>query len=63
MQRKVKTTAGASDSAHPPKWIKPQLMRLVDEAPAGDNWLNEVKYDGYRMRLCSNAEVHRRRRQ
>ena len=33
----------------PPKWIKPQLTRLVDEAPAGDGWLHEIKYDGYRM--------------
>jgi hypothetical protein len=33
----------------PPKWIKPQLTRLVDEAPTGDDWLHEIKYDGYRM--------------
>lgn len=33
----------------PPKWIKPQLTRLVDEAPAGSDWLHEIKYDGYRM--------------
>jgi ATP-dependent DNA ligase len=33
----------------PPKWIKPQLTRLVDEAPTGDGWLHEFKYDGYRM--------------
>ena len=33
----------------PPKWIKPQLTRLVDGAPAGDGWLHEIKYDGYRM--------------
>jgi ATP-dependent DNA ligase len=33
----------------PPKWIKPQLTRPVDEAPAGDDWLHEIKYDGYRM--------------
>jgi DNA ligase D-like protein (predicted ligase) len=32
-----------------PKWIKPQLTRLVDEAPAGAGWLHEIKYDGYRM--------------
>jgi ATP-dependent DNA ligase len=32
-----------------PKWIKPQLTRLVDEAPTGDAWLHEIKYDGYRM--------------
>jgi bifunctional non-homologous end joining protein LigD len=28
---------------------KPQLTRLVDEAPAGGGWLHEIKYDGYRM--------------
>ena len=33
----------------PPKWIKPQLTRLADEAPAGSDWLHEIKYDGYRM--------------
>ena len=33
----------------PPKWIKPQLTRLVDDAPSGPDWLHEVKYDGYRM--------------
>jgi ATP-dependent DNA ligase len=33
----------------PPRWIKPQLTRLVDEAPAGSGWLHEIKYDGYRM--------------
>jgi len=36
-------------TSRPPKWIKPQLTRLVDEAPAGTEWLHEIKYDGYRM--------------
>ena len=36
-------------TSRPPKWIKPQLTRLVDEAPAGNGWLHEIKYDGYRM--------------
>jgi hypothetical protein len=36
-------------ASRPPKWIKPQLMRLVDEAPTGNDWLHEIKYDGYRM--------------
>src|SRR4026209_2912003 len=36
-------------TSRPPKWIKPQLTRLVDEAPTGDDWLHEIKYDGYRM--------------
>ena len=35
--------------SRPPKWIKPQLTRLVDEAPTGHGWLHEIKYDGYRM--------------
>jgi len=36
-------------AAEPPKWIKPQLTRPVDEAPTGNDWLHEIKYDGYRM--------------
>ena len=36
-------------TTQPPKWIKPQLTRLVAEAPAGPGWLHEIKYDGYRM--------------
>jgi len=30
-------------------WIKPQLTRLVDQAPDGPEWLHEFKFDGYRM--------------
>src|SRR6201984_1080159 len=30
-------------------WIKPQLTRLVDQAPDGPDWLHEIKFDGYRM--------------
>jgi bifunctional non-homologous end joining protein LigD len=32
-----------------PRMISPQLATLVDTAPAGDDWVYEVKYDGYRM--------------
>jgi bifunctional non-homologous end joining protein LigD len=28
---------------------KPQLARLVKEPPEGDEWLHEMKYDGYRI--------------
>ena len=49
LRRKVKSTASVPESAHPPTWIKPQLTRLADEAPAGSDWLHEIKYDGYRM--------------
>jgi ATP-dependent DNA ligase len=49
MRRKVRSIPSVSGSAHPPTWIKLQLTRLVDEAPAGGGWLHEIKYDGYRM--------------
>jgi bifunctional non-homologous end joining protein LigD len=29
-----------------------QLAMLVGEAPEGDEWIHEVKYDGYRLRLA-----------
>ena len=27
----------------------PQLATLAQAAPAGDGWLHELKYDGYRI--------------
>src|SRR5215831_2078763 len=32
-----------------PQRIRPQLTQLVDAAPDGDQWLHEIKFDGYRM--------------
>ena len=32
-----------------PAWVAPQLATLVAAAPAGDEWLHEVKLDGYRI--------------
>jgi bifunctional non-homologous end joining protein LigD len=32
-----------------PEWIRPQLTQLVQQAPDGDQWLHEIKYDGFRM--------------
>ncbi|MBZ9821044.1 DNA ligase D [Mesorhizobium sp. CA4] len=31
------------------EFIEPQLATLEKEAPGGDDWLHEVKFDGYRM--------------
>ena len=31
-----------------PKFVEPQLATLVEAPPAGDDWLHEIKYDGYR---------------
>ena len=37
-----------------PEFIKPQLATLKPKAPRGDQWLNEIKYDGYRVQLHAN---------
>ncbi|HWJ87190.1 MAG TPA: DNA ligase D [Pelagibacterium sp.] len=31
-----------------PAFVEPQLTTLVDRVPGGENWLFEMKYDGYR---------------
>jgi hypothetical protein len=38
-----------TDAVALPEWVRPQLTQLVDAAPEGDQWLHEIKYDGYRM--------------
>ena len=37
--------------AAPPKFIAPQLARLVSHAPADPGWGHEIKFDGYRMQM------------
>ncbi|MGH7873890.1 MAG: DNA ligase D [Candidatus Binatia bacterium] len=34
-----------------PAFFRPQLATLVDAVPQGDDWLHEIKFDGYRV-LC-----------
>src|SRR5690348_12506890 len=36
----------------PPPFQEPQLATLVDEVPAGNSWIHEYKYDGYRLELA-----------
>lgn len=41
-----------------PETVKPQLATLVKEVPTGDDWLHEIKYDGYRILLFrTHSEV------
>jgi bifunctional non-homologous end joining protein LigD len=35
-----------------PAGLKPQLATLATAAPAGPEWLHEIKYDGYRLFAC-----------
>src|SRR5690348_18497441 len=34
-----------------PGFVPPQLATLRSKPPAGDNWLHEIKYDGYRLQI------------
>ena len=45
-----KKLPGARKAAMP-EFVAPQLATLVREPPQGDEWLHELKFDGYRM-LC-----------
>ena len=38
----------ATRPAEPSSFIAPQLAKLVEHAPAGDEWIHEIKIDGYR---------------
>jgi bifunctional non-homologous end joining protein LigD len=37
-----------------PGFIKPQLAALKSKAPNGEQWLHEIKYDGYRIQVHAN---------
>jgi bifunctional non-homologous end joining protein LigD len=40
-----------------PGFIPPQLATLKSKAPVGDQWLHEIKYDGYRLQIHLNKGV------
>jgi bifunctional non-homologous end joining protein LigD len=48
--KQIKNLPGARKAALP-DFVPPQLATLVAQPPAGDQWLHELKFDGYRL-LC-----------
>jgi bifunctional non-homologous end joining protein LigD len=50
-----KRTTGAPKTARqgmaPPRFVVPQLARLVERAPTEAGWGHEIKFDGYRMQM------------
>jgi bifunctional non-homologous end joining protein LigD len=46
--KEIAALTGARRAAFP-KDFKPQLATLTSKVPAGDNWIHELKFDGYRI--------------
>ena len=40
-----------------PAWVAPQLATLVSGPPTGDDWVHEIKLDGYRLLLRRRARA------
>ncbi len=45
---------GAVPSSEMPGFIPPQLATLKPKPPAGDRWVHEIKFDGYRAQVHLN---------
>ncbi len=45
-------------ASKPPKWdfVEPMLATRVEEAPDGESWWHEIKYDGYRLLAAASGE-------
>ncbi len=39
-----------------PGFRKPQLATLVDDVPAGNGWMHEIKFDGYRAMIAAKGD-------
>ncbi|MGX7953643.1 DNA ligase D [Tsuneonella sp. HG249] len=44
---------GTKVSGNPPQFREPQLATLVDSVPAGNRWMHEIKFDGYRALIAA----------
>jgi len=49
VKSKSKSKSKSKARGAPPKTLEPELATLVDSAPGGDDWLHEIKLDGYRI--------------
>jgi bifunctional non-homologous end joining protein LigD len=47
--RRTKVVLSPKTASTPPAFRPVQLATLIDAVPAGDRWIHEVKYDGYRI--------------
>lgn len=53
--------ASASRNIRAPRWgfVEPALATRVDVPPAGDAWIHEIKYDGYRLQAAVSRDAVR----
>lgn len=58
-KRKVTGKTKAKKNAPLPKFRQPQLATLVDAVPAGNGWMHEIKFDGYRALIAAKESVVR----
>jgi len=52
---KGKVAARSRKGSPPPAFQSPQLATLVDAVPTGNQWLHEIKYDGYRALIATGS--------
>ena len=61
--KSVKKPAKSSTTTAMPRFIEPQLCKLVERATSEPGWAHEVKFDGYRMQLrVENGDAQLRTR-
>ncbi|MGB3807787.1 MAG: DNA ligase D [Erythrobacter sp.] len=53
---KARKSKAKKRSAAIPKFRKPQLATLADRVPVGNDWLHEIKFDGYRTLIAVKGE-------
>ncbi|MDB5665917.1 DNA ligase D [Cypionkella sp.] len=49
------TTLKAAKKQRLPEFVEPMLATLAPAAPAGERWLHEIKFDGYRLQARIEA--------
>lgn len=55
------TGAKVTKVSRMPRFVEPQLAKLVERAPSGTGWAHEVKFDGYRLQLRVEGDAARLR--
>ncbi len=51
-----KSKSAPKSAAKLPGFRKPQLATLVDDVPAGNGWMHEIKFDGYRAMIAAKGD-------